>query len=78
MMQDAVREKAQVTSDLRTVEIEQGSQTPSSQTVEKTQVIPISQSNFGPDMSGSDDEEASEVCMNVDCVFNAFEGMIFM
>ncbi|PVD39591.1 hypothetical protein C0Q70_02226 [Pomacea canaliculata] len=60
-MQDAVREKAQVTSDLRTVEIEQGSQTPSSQTVEKTQVIPISQSNFGPDMSGSDDEEASEV-----------------
>lgn len=61
MMQDALQEKIKETNELRTVEIDQGSQTPSSQTVEKSQVISTSQSNFGPDMSGSDDEEASEV-----------------
>lgn len=60
MMQDASQDKDKDTSDLRTVEIE-GSQTPS-QTVEKSQVI-TSQANFGPDMSGSDDDEASEVCV---------------
>ncbi|XP_071107805.1 ankyrin repeat domain-containing protein 17-like isoform X5 [Haliotis cracherodii] len=61
MNQNASQENDKDAKEVRTVEIEQG-QTPSLQpSVEKSQVLPTSQSNFGPDMSGSDDDEASEV-----------------
>ena len=61
MMQNAAQENDKDTKEVRTVEIEQG-QTPSLQpSVEKSPVLPTSQSNFGPDMSGSEDDEVSEV-----------------
>ncbi|XP_076458680.1 ankyrin repeat and KH domain-containing protein 1-like isoform X4 [Babylonia areolata] len=59
MMQDGPRENVKETNEVRTVEINEGNLTPL-QTVEKAHVIPT-QSNFGADMSGSDDDEASEV-----------------
>ncbi|KAL8603592.1 hypothetical protein ACOMHN_022544 [Nucella lapillus] len=60
MMQDDARENVNESNEVRTVEINEGNLTPL-QTVEKTHVIGLPHSNFGPDMSGSDDDEASEV-----------------
>lgn len=66
MMQDASGENAKDTSEVKTVEINEGSLTPL-QAVEKSQVTTLS--NFGPDMSGSDDDEASEVSSDWMIVF---------
>ena len=56
MMQDALQEREKDTSEVRTVEINESSLT----SLQAAHVIPT-QSNFGSDMSGSDDDEASEV-----------------
>jgi hypothetical protein len=60
MMQDVSEETTKLASEVRSVEINEDSQSPL-QAVYKTQVIG-SPSNFCPDMSGSDEDEASEVC----------------
>lgn len=50
-------------NEMRTVEIEQGSQTGSS-SEEKSDNAPTAQSTFGPDISASDDDDNSDVRMN--------------
>ena len=59
MMQDVSEENKNISNDVRTVEIDEDSPSPL-QTAEKSQVI-SSPANFDRDMSGSDDDEASEV-----------------
>ncbi|KAL5013362.1 hypothetical protein ScPMuIL_007632 [Solemya velum] len=53
-------EHRQAANELKTIEIEQDNQTPSLP-VSENQVQSLSQTNFGPDMSGSDEGEVSEV-----------------
>lgn len=57
-------DKPDENSQLRTVEIEQGSQTGSS-SEEKSDNAATAQSTFGPDISASDDDDNSDVCMKV-------------
>lgn len=54
-------EHKQAASELNTIEIEQDNQTPSLPVSENFPVQSLSQTNFGPDMSGSDEGEVSEV-----------------
>ena len=63
MMQHVTQEKSDETKEVTTIEIKQD-QTPlsdSEPSVGTNQGLLSKESNFGPDMSGSEDDEASEV-----------------
>ncbi|XP_041363273.1 ankyrin repeat and KH domain-containing protein 1-like [Gigantopelta aegis] len=63
MMQHVIQDKSDETKKVTTIEIQQD-QTPlsdSEPSVETHQGLLSKESNFGPDMSGSEDDEASEV-----------------
>lgn len=62
-MQNGNQDDATVeNSEIRTVEIEQGSQTGSS-SEEKSDNATNAQSTFGPDISASDEDDNSDVCI---------------
>lgn len=62
MMQDASGENVKDTSEVKTVDINGRSLTP-------LQAVESRESNFAPDMSGSDDDEASEVSYDLMIAF---------
>ena len=63
MMQNvAPEENNSSNKEIKTVEIEHGSQTGSYPSIEKSETLPTSQSTFGPDIS--DDDEVSDVSRN--------------
>ena len=53
----------EVEKDVKTVEVGSASLTPSSPVMEKAKVLAAIQPNFIADLSGSEEEEVSEVCI---------------